>query len=162
MKSRHAVALAIALLLPLAGPAAAQAAKNQKASVSPADAIIAQEVSIFDALTKNDIAAFNKALGADIVYQSPDGTITWELAKSAEILKTCKTGKFTMTEPKVTPVGADVMVLTYKTAGEQVCNGKKAPSPVYAMSVWQKRGGQWVAVAHSETPAAPAPAPAKK
>ena len=162
MKSRHAAALALALLLPLAGTALAQAAKNQKAGVSPTDAIIAQEQSIFDALTENDIAAFNKAIGADFVYQSPEGTITWELAKSAEILKPCKSGKFTMTEPKVTPASPDVMVLTYKTAGEQVCDGKKSASPVFAMSVWQKRGGQWVLVAHSQTPAAPPTAPAKK
>jgi len=161
MKSHHVMTLALALVLPLAGNAAGQA-KGQKGSASPADAIIAQEQLIFDALTKNDVAAFNKALGADFVYQSPDGTVTWELAKSAELLKTCKTGKFTMTEPKVTSASADVMVLTYKATGDQVCNGKKTPSPTYAMSVWQKRGAQWVAVAHSETPAAPPPPPTKK
>jgi len=162
MKSRHAVALALALLLPLPGTAVAQAAKNQKADVSTADAIITQEQSIFDALAKNDVAALNRAFGADHVLQSQDGTSTMELAKSADIVKMCKTGKITMTEPKVTPVGPDVMVLTYKTAGEQVCNGKKTPSPAFAMTVRQKRGGQWVVVAHSQTPAAPPPAPAKK
>lgn len=35
-------------------------------------------------------------------------------------------------------------------------NGKKSPSPTYALSVWRKTGGRWVAVAHGETPAAPA------
>jgi len=162
MKSRHAVTLAVALQLPLTGTAIAQAAKNQKAGVSTADAIIAQEQSIFDALTKNDIAAFNKAVGGDFVFQSPDGTITWELAKSAEILKPCTSGKFTMTEPKVTPVAPDVMVLTYTIASNQVCNGQKSPSPTFAMSVWQKRGGRWVVAAHSQTPAAAPTAPAKK
>jgi len=162
MQSRHAVALALALLLPLAGTALAQAAKNPKANVSPADAIIAQEQSIFDALTKGDVAMFNEAVGADFVFQTLDGTITWELAKTAEILKPCKSGKFTMTEPKVTPARPDVMVLTYKIAGEQVCNGKKTPSPTFAMTVWQKHGGQWVVVAHSQTTAAPPPAPTNK
>jgi len=162
MKSRHAVALALALQLPLAGTAIAQAAKNPKPDVSTADAIIAQEQSIFDALTKNDIAAFNKAIGADFVYQAPDGTMTWELAKSAEILKSCKSGKFTMTEPKVTPVAPDVMVLTYMIASNQVCNGQKSPSLTVAMSVWQRRGARWVVAAHSQTPAAAPIAPAKK
>jgi hypothetical protein len=125
-------------------------------------AIIAQEQSIFDALAKNDIAALDRAFGADHVLQSQDGTSTIELAKSAEIVKTCKTCKITMTEPKVTPVGADVLVLTYKTAREQVCNGKKTPSPAFAMTVRLERGGRWVVVTHSHTPAAPPPAPAKK
>jgi hypothetical protein len=47
------------------------------------------------------------------------------------------------------------VVLTYTSAGDQMCGGQKAPSPEYSMSVWQKRGGRWVGVAHSETPAAP-------
>src|SRR5262245_50967475 len=163
MKRRHAVALALALLLPLGGTVVAQAATNQNASVSPADAIIAQEQSIFDALTKNDTAMFNKATGADFVFQTLVGTITWELAKTAEILKPCTSGRFTMTEPKVTPAGPNVMVLTYKIAGEQICDGMRTPSPAFAMTVWRKHGGQWVVVAHSQTPSAtPPPAPAKQ
>ena len=27
------------------------------------------------------------------------------------------------------------------------------PSPAYMMTVWQRKGGKWVPVAHSETPA---------
>src|SRR5207248_2418825 len=130
----------------------AQPAKTK--SASPADAIIAREQSLYDALTKNDYAGFNKIVGGDFIYQSVDGTIHWEITKSADQLKGCKTGKWTMSDAKVTPAGADVMVLTYTTAGEQTCDGKKSPSPIYAMSVWQKKGSDWVAVAHSETPAA--------
>ena len=56
-----------------------------------------------------------------------------------------------------TEVGSDLVVLTYSASAKAECKGKPAPSPVNAMSVWQRRGGRWVAVAHSETPAAKKP-----
>ena len=51
--------------------------------------------------------------------------------------------------------GTDVVVLTYSSSGKAVCEGRPLPSPVNSMSVWRKRAGRWVAVAHSATPAAP-------
>ncbi len=89
------------------------------------------------------------------MYVDAKGATRWDLSKSAEMLKGCTTGKFTMENPEVSPAGNDILVLTYKASANQTCNGEKAPSPVLAMSVWQKRGGRWVAVAHSETPTAP-------
>jgi hypothetical protein len=127
--------------------AAKPAASN--AAMAPAD----RERSIYTAIEKNDIAAFNEAVGSDFLYVSGDGILKWERAKSAEMLKGCKTGKQTLSNVTSTPQGDDFMIVTYAVAGEQTCNGKKAPSPINALSVWHKAGGRWVAVAHSETPA---------
>jgi ketosteroid isomerase-like protein len=155
MRSR-AVVVALLTLLVAGGAAAAQGAKSDAKSSSPdATAIIAQEKALLDALTKNDFAAFNKGLGSNFVYVDARGATRWELSKSAEMLKGCKTGKFTMENPEVTSAGSDILVLTYKATADQTCDGQKAPPTVLAMSVWQKRAGRWVAVAHSETPPAP-------
>lgn len=158
MTYRRAAAVALMTLLAVAGRAAAQATKSDAKSTSSADAtaIIAQEKSLLDAVVKSDIAAFNKGVGSNFVYLDPSGAMRWDLSKSAEILKACTTTKATLENPEVTPVGSDILVLTYKSNADQTCNGKKAPSTNLAMSVWQKRGGRWVAVAHSETPPAPA------
>ena len=94
------------------------------AVIAPAD----RERSIFVALEKNDIAAFNEALGADFMFVGPEGAMKWERGKSAELLKGCKTGKQTLSNVTSTPQGDDVMIVTYTAAGEQICNGKKAPS----------------------------------
>jgi uncharacterized protein DUF4440 len=145
-------------LVAQAKPPAASKARVPSAMMAPVD----RERSIFVALEKNDIAAFNEAIGSDFMYVSGDGVQKWELAKSADVLKGCKTGKLTMSDVTSTPQGDDLMVITYKVAGEQVCNGKKGPSPINALSVWRKMGGRWVAVAHSETPAVPAAPAAKK
>jgi Domain of unknown function (DUF4440) len=162
MTSRRTAGLA-ALLLGFAGTRLAAQAKPQgapaakPAAMTAADSLIARENGLYDALAKNDYAAFNKGLGGDFVYVDGSGAVRWELAKSAENLKGCTTGKWTMKDTKVTPAGSDLMVLTYSGSGEQTCNGQKSPSPVNALSVWQRRAGGWVAIAHSETPANPPP-----
>jgi ketosteroid isomerase-like protein len=149
----------VALLAATAGAQGTNPPKVTKAAAartaaSPDSVVVAQERSLFDALQKNDINAFNKALGADFVYVDPTGVNMWQLANSAEMLKGCTTGQITIDSVRTRPVGNDLMIVTYKATGDQTCNGQKAPSPVYSMSVWQKRGGRWVAVAHSETPPA--------
>jgi len=148
VNSRHLPVAALLLVLAVAGPAAAQDA-------TPFAPVVAQERAVLDAFIKNDTAAFNRALGSDFVYLDARGPVRWELAKSAAMIMDCKTTQLSIDNPQTTRVGNDLVVLTYTSAGDQMCGGQKAPSPVYAMSVWQMRGGRWVGVAHSETPAAP-------
>jgi hypothetical protein len=156
-------AFALALLAAVTTTIHAQAKPAAKAPAAADDSPMARERAIFAAIEKKDYAAFNEALGADFTYVEPNmGIAKWERAKSAEILKACTSGKLTVTDMKERPVGNDVMVVTYVVTGAQTCNGQKMPPTVYALSVWQKLGGRWTAVAHSETPKAPAPIPAKK
>ena len=149
----------LAIVVLFATPLAAQETpKSSKKETGSVQSVASLERSIYDALTRNDIAAFNKALGGDFVYVSPEGADTWQLAKSAELLKDCKTGKWTLSKVQEKRVTEDLILLTYTASGEQTCAGKKSPSPINALSVWRRVGGQWVAIAHSETPAS---APAK-
>jgi hypothetical protein len=158
MNSRLVVALAIALQLAAArdGVAQAAAAKPAAPSASVGNAVVAQEQAILDAIARKDTVAFNKALGSDFVYVDQDGAMRWQLSKTSTTLPACVLGTgWSLDHPMVTEVGADLAVLTYSSSGKQVCGGHVSPSPVNSMSVWRKRGGRWVAVAHSETPAAP-------
>jgi hypothetical protein len=156
MNSRLVVAFAIALQLAATKDGAAQAAAKPSAAVG--NAVVAQEQAILDAIARKDTVAFNKALGSDFVYVDQDGAMRWQLAKTSTTLPACVLGTgWSLDHPMVTEVGTDLAVLTYSSSGKQVCNGRTAPSPVNSMSVWRKRGGRWVAVAHSETPAAKKP-----
>jgi hypothetical protein len=144
-----------------AGAQATKSAKTQTAkagttsATSPDSIVVAQERAIADALTRNDFPAMNRALGSDFVYMGANGAVQWERSKTADLLKGCTSGQWTLDNVKTKRVGTDLVVVTFTATGEQTCNGQKAPSPVYAMSVWRKQGTHWVAVAHSETPAAP-------
>lgn len=155
MKSRIVVASVIALQLAAIQRVAAQAAPAKVPSAAVGNAVVAQEQSVLDAIARSDTVAFNKALGRDFVYVDQNGAMKWALSQTSTILKTCGLGTgWTIDHPTTTEVGSDLVVLTYSSSGKAACNGRAAPSPVNSMSIWQKRGTRWVAVAHSETPAA--------
>ena len=158
MDSRIVVALGLALQFVATHSAAAQAQAGKPAPASAAigNAVVAQEQMVLDAIAQKDTVAFNKALGRDFVYVDQNGAIRWELARTSTSLPACVLGTgWTLDNPVTTQIGEDLVVLTYSSSGNQVCDGKKAPSPVNSLSVWRRTGGRWVAVAHSETPAAP-------
>ena len=163
MNSRIVAAVALALQLAATHDGAAQEAgakaPAKAPSASTSNAVVAQEQAVLDAIARSDTVGFNKALGRDFVYVDHNGAMRWELSKTSTLMRVCGLGTgWTLDRPMTTEVGTDLVVLTYSSSGQQVCDGKRAPSPVNSMSVWQRRAGRWVAVAHSETPAAPNPA----
>ena len=157
MKARIAVALAFGLQLAAFHGAAAQAQAGKPAkapSAAVGAAVVAQEQAVYDAIARSDTGAFNKAVGRDFVYVSQQGAVQWALTNTSSILGCALGSGWTLDNPKTTEVGSDLVVLTYSASTKSTCNGQPLPSPVNALSVWQRRGGRWVAVAHSETPAA--------
>ena len=160
MNSRIVAAIALALQLAATHDGAAQAAGAQPPAKAPSpstsNAVVAQEQAVLDAIARSDTVAFNKALGSDFVYVDGTGAMRWQLAKTSTTLPACVLGTgWSLDHPMTTEVGSDLVVLTYTSSGKAVCDGRPAPSPVHTMSVWRRRAGRWVAVAHSETPAAP-------
>ena len=158
METRIAVALALGLQLAATAGAAAQGADAKKPAAAPSAAVsnsvVAQEQLIYDAIARKDTIAFNKAVGRDFVYVDETGAMRWSLAKTSTIFAECGLGTgWTIDHPMTTEVGSDLVVLTYSASANATCKGQRVPSPVNAMSVWQRRGGRWVAVAHSETAA---------
>lgn len=161
MNSRIVVGLGLVLQLVAIRDGAAQAAPTKSSAPGPAsaaigNAVVAQEQLVLDAIAQKDTVAFNKALGRDFVYVDQNGAVRWELSKTSTSLPACVLGTgWTLDNPVTSQIGEDLVVLTYSSSGNQVCDGRKAPSPVNSLSVWRRTGGRWVAVAHSETPAAP-------
>ena len=156
MNSRTAVVLAFGLQFAATHGAAAQAAAAKPAAPSPSvgNAVVAQEQAVLDAIARSDTVAFNKALGSDFVYVDENGAMRWALSKTASSLPACVLGTgWSLDRPMTTEIGTDLVVLTYSSSGKQVCDGRTAPSPVNNMSVWRRRNGRWMAVAHSSTPA---------
>jgi len=50
----------------------------------------------------------------------------------------------------------DVALLTYRYAHDAVCGGNPEASPLWASTVYVKRGGKWLIAFHQEIPAAQA------
>ena len=153
MNYRIAVALSVALQFAAIHDSAAQVDASKAPSAAIGNAVVAQEQMVLDALAQKDTVAFNKALGRDFVYVDGNGAVRWELSKTSSMLPACALGAgWTLDNPVTSQIGEDLVVLTYSSSGNVVCDGRKSPSPVNSMSVWRRTGGRWVAVAHSETP----------
>ena len=144
---------ALLLAASLAAAAGAVAQEPQKSSPATAtDAVLAQEKAMVAAIQASDWTALGQAVGADFVYVDPNGAFVWELSRTAELMRGCTSKNVVTDNMQATPTAERIMVVTYTLTVEQVCNGKKGPSPAYMLSVWSWQGTRWLMVAHSETP----------
>ncbi len=132
------------------GAAAQEPLKSAPATAS--EAVIAEENAMIAAVQANDWTAFGKAVGADFVYVDPNGAFVWELGRTAELFRGCTTKNMVTQNMQATPTAEGIMVVTYTLTFEQLCSGKKSPSPAYVLSVWHWQTPRWTMVAHSETP----------
>jgi len=150
---------ALVVVAPRTASAQAQAGK----SAEPAPAMTAAEKTVFDneraiyeLLQKQDWNKF--AAWVDGTTYVDMGGINPSLHTSQMMdgLKNLVTKSFEFTNMHALTLTPDVIVITYTVAVDQTAAGKHVPSPIHSMSVWQKKGRKWVAVAHSETTAADA------
>src|SRR5436309_2696412 len=92
----------VAALSTASAQATAKATQQAKPAGSAAlQAAVAREQSVYDALTKKDAAAFNKALGSDFTYVQSSGAMMWKLSGSADVIKDCTTGKWTISDAAI-------------------------------------------------------------
>ena len=151
------VVLAAAASLSLAVAAVAQDAQTEKM-------LIANERAINEAIAKGNVAAFKEHVAADAWSIDPAAgrmPVSEFLKSWPQMSKEMKLTSWDILDPKVTWVGADAAVITYKWVGKGTFQGQPIPSPVWSSTVWSKRDSKWVAVFHQESAAAEA-SPAKK
>lgn len=122
-------------------------------------AIIANEQAVSEAFAKNDLAGFKKFVASDGWSVDPGGPMAVsELEKNFSQVKTEPGWK--ISGSKVVWIDDNAAVHVYRWSGKGSFMGQ-AFGDTHSSTVWVKRGGNWVAVFHQESPAAP-PMPAKK
>ena len=158
MKRNVTVLLGVTLVL-----TAALAVVRLAAQMAPADraavekTIVASEQKVSDGFAKGDIPTLKTLIGDDGV-----GVDMMGIKSIAEMYKELPTMDLKLTEQhlsdfKYTWVNPTTVVLTYTWTGKGTAMGQPVPSPAYVSTVYTKRGANWVAVFHQETPAMPAP-----
>ena len=157
-----ATAAAIAALLTAAPRTLSAQAQAGKAAEPPA-AMSAAEKTVFDneriifeVFKKGDWTAFAKWIDGSMQVDNSGIYPSTQTSQMMDMLKTFVTNSYEFTDLHARTVSPDVIVVTYKLVFDQTVAGKHVPSPVYAMSVWQKKAGNWVVAAHSEATAADA------
>ena len=79
----------------------------------------------------------------------------------------CEIKSYTLSDDQMQMAGPDVAVLTFRSAQDYTCDGKKGPADVRSASVYVREGDKWKSAFYAETPvvdpkAPPKPAAAKK
>ena len=123
-------------------------------------AIIANENKLNDALSKKDKAAFSALVTPEAIgLDSMMGVLKTSdfIAMFDQVTLT----SWKISDEKVHWIDPNNAVLAYKWTGTSTYQGQKLPSPVWASTVWTKKGDKWLATFHQETEAVKAP-PAKK
>ena len=151
---------ALALVVGAAAHLAGQDAAAEKT-------ILANERAISEAVAKGNLAGFKEHVAADGWYIDPmagRASVAEFIKGFDQMTKEMKVSSWDITDTRAIWVDANTAVLTYKWTGKGTYQGMPLPSPVWASTVWAKRGGKWVAVYHQEThsmPPPPAPKPKK-
>jgi hypothetical protein len=151
MHNHPAVRVAIALFCSVA-VAASLSAQQQAGGNTTANSaeVIAAERAIWESIVARDWTKFDHSIGG-MTYVTPQGIVIWRPGNPSQFEGlVMRSYSWDSLDTRVLAPG--IIVISYKATIDETENGKKGPSPVYMLSVWQKKSGRWTAVAHSETP----------
>ena len=123
-----------------------------KAAMPTADTLMAMENKAWEAWKNKDTKYFEGFIADNAVGFEQGRHMT-----RAEMIKmigegNCDVKSFSLSDPHVTPAGADAVAITYKGTADATCDGQKLPANVTAASVYVRSGDTWKAAYHSEVP----------
>jgi len=160
---RH-LPLAAVLVLALAGFCFAQpqataspspAAKPRGPRVTKAQLmkeLSEMETALWNAWKNKDAKPFETHLSSDSVMVGEMGVGAKNDVVKMMASMPCDVKSYTLTDWKLTKLGASTALITYKGAAEGTCGGQPIPT-TWSSSLWVKRKGTWQAAFHQETPA---------
>ena len=83
-----------------------------------------------------------------------DNTGIADRATTLKGITSCEVKGYNLSDFKLTKVNADAALLTYKAENvDAVCDGQKAPTTIYASTLYSKSGGTWWMNMHQESAA---------
>jgi Domain of unknown function (DUF4440) len=121
-------------------------------SAAPDSALLALSRRGWESFKRKDVDAFVRDAPIGYLYVTPSAMYRpshEDLTKSAA---DCETRSYAIDSAQVTPLGRDGALLAYRVTLDQTCGRQKTPSPEYFMEAYERRGGQWQAVAFVEMP----------
>lgn len=157
MRRSHLTTLAASVICGLGAVQSAGAQAQAGTARTSAGDVIAAERALWEQIKTNQWAPFDKALNG-MTYVDTTGMTIYKSGNLKQF-EGIVTRSYSLDSIRTVTVTPDVVVLTYKASFDQTdAKGMKSRSPIYMMSVWQRKNGRWVPVAHSETPVGGAPA----
>src|SRR5258705_5507784 len=144
--------IALALLTLVVTFAMGQTKRNDSVEAQ----IVALEKRAFEAWKNKDRAFFEDHMSEAGQYLDLNGVGGKAQYVKAIIDNNCTVSSYSLDNSKVTMLSTDVALLTYRYAHDVVCRGNPEASPLWASTVYVKRGDKWLIAFHQEIPAAEA------
>lgn len=148
MKSRKKITiLAVVLAIAVATLVLGQSKRNKAIEAE----IIAQERLAFEAWKNKDPKPLQSSMLAESLSVFPAGIATKDQHIKLSTDPSCIVKNYTLDNIKVTMLNNTTALMIYRYTQDTVCNGKPEPSPVWASTVYLKRGKKWYGAFHQET-----------
>jgi hypothetical protein len=109
--------------------------------------IVKLEKSITDAYKNKQTKSFREYLAPEFSAVDAEG-VKDAAAKIADMQKT-DLSNYSFADMKVTLLSPKMAVATYKVTTQSTSSGRDTSGSYYAATVWNKRGGKWLAVLHT-------------
>jgi hypothetical protein len=110
-------------------------------------AIVKLEKAVTDAFKNKQTKAFREYLAPEFNAIDAEGIKDVD-AEIADMQKT-DLSNYSFADMKVTLLSPKMAVATYKVTTQSTSSGRDTSGTYYAATVWNKRGGKWLAVLHT-------------
>jgi len=127
-------------------------AQNTPAAKLDADAektVIANERALYDAVAKNDKAAFQSLILPEGIWATLTGFVP--IGALANGLGEFEVPTWGIENPHVIWRDGNTALLLYSRTGGGSFGGRTFPATMLASTIWTKRNGKWLAVYHQES-----------
>ncbi|HKY29526.1 MAG TPA: nuclear transport factor 2 family protein [Pyrinomonadaceae bacterium] len=111
------------------------------------------ERKFWEGWAKGDVKPFQEYIAPDAIMVGENGTFDKQWILKAIAAGGCEVRSYDLTDLKLLKMSGDTAVLTYRGTQDATCGGEVAPKTVWISSVFVRRRGKWLAVAHQETAA---------
>jgi Domain of unknown function (DUF4440) len=113
--------------------------------------LVALEKQSWEAWKNHDGGFFQKFLSDDHVEVGFNGVTDKAAVVAGVGSPICSVKQYSLDRFQLVVMDANAAVLTYHAAQETTCNGVVVPSPVWASSLYLKRGGHWFNALYQQT-----------
>lgn len=119
------------------------------------ETLMAKEKAAWQAFKDKKQDDFKRIVSADVVGLYADG-INRGISGELDGMKSASLTSFDISSFNVSPQGDDVAIATYVVKMDGSVDGKDASGTFNSATVWQKQGGEWHAIFHSNVKQQPA------
>lgn len=118
------------------------------------ETLMTKEKAAWQAFKDKKPDDFKKIVSADVVGLYADG-IKSSIKGELEGMKSSEMKSFDLSSYQVAADGSDIAIATYVVKIDGTVDGKDVSGTFNSATVWQKQGGEWHAIFHSNVKQAP-------